>query len=110
MTEKMALLRQGFTPQGWQSYQSSTLPLRDGVKKQALKIFVEGVGEATVTKTGVFKGKRFWEVKTSLLLKKDINNQVSSQVIDVNLVIERVSLANSPQGIAVVNFVSKSRA
>lgn len=106
MQADMMQLKQYFKPIGWKSYMSANSELMQAIRNQSTQIRLDGIARPVITKTGVYNGRRYWVVKTSVLLNEVNGNASNKQVLGVDLVIERVSLANNPKGIAVVDFKS----
>ena len=109
MQTDMMQLKQYFKPVGWKSYMSSTSELMQAVSNQSIQLIIEGISKPVVTKTGVYNGRRYWIVKTSVLLNMMNGSEANKQILNVELVIERVSLANNPKGVAVVDFKSRKQ-
>jgi len=95
-----------FTGTGWTKFQEAMQKSRmlKTVIKQELVMTATPTAAATITESAVRYDRYTWKVEIPMLLKLKGKTPLTVPV-KVTLLLQRVSLVNNPDGIAIVNFV-----
>ena len=96
-----------FSANGWMSFTNAlkgSLMLKT-VIDQRLVMSAQPTGAPTITNQGVVNNRYTWVVRIPMLVNLQGGNPISKPV-EVIMQIQRVSLSNSPKGIAIVNYIA----
>ena len=105
--ETLQQVSQSFTGAGWTNFQRamSSSGMLKTVVAQRMVMSAEPTAPAVITDKAVRGGRYTWKVEIPMVLRLQGAKSPGPQPIRVNMLIQRVSLINNPDGIAIVNYV-----
>ena len=95
-----------FTGTGWTRFQealTSSRMLKTVIAKQLVMTSVP-TGAPLIIEEGVRNNRFVWKIQIPMLVKLS-GQQSLTQPVKVTMLVQRVSLVNNPQGVAIVNYV-----
>ena len=97
---------QKFTGTGWTNFQKAmqSSGMLKTVVAERLVMTAQPTSAAVIADSGVRNGKYTWRVEIPMMLKLE-GPKGLKQPVRVSMLIQRVSLVNNPDGIAIVNYV-----
>jgi intracellular multiplication protein IcmL len=112
-TTKFELLSQNFTPEGWESFKDAMESSNNlkAVKKGKMIVSAENTGAATIVQKGMIKDRsgtmRYsWKVNVPINVHYQGNTRDLTQPLEISMIIQRMSLVESPRGIGIDQFLA----
>jgi len=101
-------LSQNFTPKGWTSFKEAMESSNNiqAVKQGKMIVSAETTGAPTIAQKGLIGGRYAWKVKVPVLVRYQNNKRDFTQTLELSMIIQRMSLVESPRGIGVNQFIA----
>ncbi|TAL31862.1 MAG: hypothetical protein EPN97_10655 [Alphaproteobacteria bacterium] len=98
-----------FTSVGWETFDAALKRSRvvDAVTSQSQTVTAEASGEPVIVQEGALGGKYRWIVQMPLVVTYKAPENKRVDKLQLNLVLERVSLAGSPDGIGIAQWIAQ---
>ncbi|HJN37780.1 MAG TPA: type IVB secretion system apparatus protein IcmL/DotI [Gammaproteobacteria bacterium] len=101
-------LSQNFTPDGWTTFKKAMESSNniEAIKKGKMIVSSETTGAPTIVQKGLIRGRYSWKVNVPILVRYQNNKRDFTQALEISVLIQRMSLVESPRGIGVDQFIA----
>lgn len=106
---RLQLSSRHFTKVGWETFDAAMKRSRvlDAVTAQSQTVTAEASGEPVIVQEGSLGGKYRWIVQMPLVVTYKTPDNKRSEKLQLNLVLERVSLADNPDGVGIAQWIAQ---
>ena len=106
--QQISLVAKSFSSNGWSFFLDAlnkSLMLKT-VIDQKLVMTAVPTGAPVIIQKGEVQGRYTWQIEIPMLVKMQGQNNLPPTPVKITMMVQRVSLANSAKGIAIVNYIA----